>query len=245
MPKMGSQRRKAAGRKGAKVKAQLRGLAAQDVSEEEKRSALWEAQPVSLQAMPIEGWEGILRHAKGLLGQIHLLARLVATCRAMRCVELELGSWLDWRVLLARGFVTWRRTWERGRTRQKLEAARQRAVEEEEEEDRAILLTKLMPVYGEVSGRERELARMLGARSEPPMLRVLVDNAFRDAARTGSPDSTHGLARAFPQLAAVYACTGGWEHKEIAAFVRSMLVRAGVAPRRMLHRPCHLRVPGV
>ena len=188
MPKMGNQRKKAAGSKGAKVKLQMRFLAAQEASEEEKMCALWEAQEAFFRAMPMEIWEAIVRHAQqGLLGQINLLARLGGTCRAMRCVELELGSGLDWRVRVAQSFVVWRRAWEWVRARQTRKAAQQTrklAVEVAEEEWRADVMAGLMPVYAEVLGRERELARMLGAKGEPPVLRILYDNAFRDSSHT-------------------------------------------------------------
>lgn len=277
MPKRGNQRRVRAGRKGAKVKkfkcSVMRELDSQEAADDERVSALW-AHPTPAFRLPSDLWWVVVQSVgraccsrQRVLEQTEMLARLGGACRAMRALELELGEALDAHVRTLNALRVWRRVCRQARAaeaaeqarRQKAEAMRQVTMELEREW-RAELAWELRHVHEEVAGREAELARVLGATGEPPVLCRLENLALRDmtlacssrgrrkghGAVGGGWGGTHGLAQAFPHLAkATHACTQGWVYKEIAAYVRSMLVRAGVAPRHMLYPAWHLRVSGV
>ena len=89
------------------------------------------------------------------------------------------------------------------------------------------------------------MARLFGAKKEPPYLKSLNDQQFKDFNASGHPDATVGLALVFPALhAALMACEHVVEWMECRCYVISMLVRAGVADPRVLNRcnPNSLRV---
>lgn len=253
MPKRGNQRRVAAGRKGPIKQKAMRidsTLAELDDARNDMIASAWAAQSDDMlfKRIPLELIERtVILSTPKLSEQTNLLARLGATCSALRCVELELGTQLDMRARVACAYRVWVVAARRAAKHAEKQATSERKRHETERcesEWRGQLAVQFGAVYGEVVGREEELARMLGAKGEPPVLRVLSDSAFRDSADTVCADSTYGLAEAFPSLAtAARECGPGYVYKELAAYVRSMLVRADVAPPRMLHRACHLRVP--
>ena len=131
------------------------------------------------------------------------------------------------------------------KARYKAEVAAKKAKEEEELAQREGLRARWEPVLAEVTGREAEMARLFGAKKEPPYLKSLNDQQFKDFNASGHPDATVGLALVFPALhAALMACEHVVEWMECRCYVISMLVRAGVMAPRVLNRcnPNSLRV---
>ena len=109
---------------------------------------------------------------------------------------------------------------------------------------RGALLARTAPLLAELEGRESELAWLLGAKRAAgggAMLKDLNDNAFR----VGHPASSLHLPKLFPELVSLFRTANGPDYREFASFVRSVLVRGGVAPRRILSEPFRLRVAGV
>ena len=262
MPRRGNQRRVAAGRKGGRMDKLNCAAAcfAEKVAAWERSvtDELWSSQPPcnALCALPLEAWaEVVARGERCLLPQTKMLAQIGSTCKLARALELAVSDMLhlDLQAQSVACFHYWRRLAmeareakerrEQGRAREERGRLQTAAAEYQW---RAAILEALVPVHVELDGREPELARLLGARGERPLLRELDDHSFRDFLFAKHPHSTQGLATVFPQLTvATHACTCSAKYKEIAAYVRSMLVRAEVAPRRMLRRACHLRVEGV
>lgn len=120
----------------------------------------------------------------------------------------------------------------------KAEQARELAMRDE-------LRWRWAPMLVEITGREAELARLLGAQTEPPYLKDLNDQRLKDFNASRHPEATVGLAAVFPAMHAAFtSCADSGESTECACYVRSMLVRAGVAEASVLTRcnPNHLRI---
>ena len=149
---------------------------------------------------------------------------------------------------LQRGITAWKDLlpWlKRSKARAVAEVAARKAEQAKELTMRKELLARWEPMLVEITGREVELARLLGAKMEPPYLKDLNDQHLKDFNASGHPDATVGLARVFPAMHSAFAgCVDSGESAECACYVRSMLVRAGVAHARVLTRcnPNHLRV---
>ena len=149
---------------------------------------------------------------------------------------------------LQRGITAWKDLlpWlKRSKARAVAEVAARKAEQAKELAMRAELLARWEPMLVEISGREVELARLLGAKREPPYLKDLNDQRLKDYNASGHPDATYGLAVVFPAMHAAFtSCKDSGESAECACYVRSMLVRAGVAHAKVLSRcnPNHVRV---
>ena len=119
---------------------------------------------------------------------------------------------------------------------------------EEDDNDRAFrerLRAKLVPVEAECAGRLPELARLMGGKGHPAWLADINDQSFKDFDLSRHPEATVGLCAAFPLLACLFACADGSSYIEYASFMRSVFVREGLAPRRVLRGPQRLRVEGL
>ena len=133
----------------------------------------------------------------------------------------------------------------KAKARRMKELAAKVVAEAEEQAMRAELRWRWRHMLYEITGREAELARLLGAKTDPPYLKDLNDQRFKDFNATGHPYATVGLAVVFPAThAAFVSCVDSGESTECACYVRSMLVRGGVAHACVLNRcnPHHLRV---
>ena len=149
---------------------------------------------------------------------------------------------------LQRGITAWKDLlpWlKRSKARAVAEVAARKAEQAKELTMRKELLARWEPMLVEITGREVELARLLGAKKEPPYLKDLNDQRLKDYDASGHPDATVGLAFFFPAMHSAFTgCVDSAESAECACYVRSMLVRAGVAHAKVLTRcnPNHLRV---
>ena len=166
-----------------------------------------------------------------------ILAMIGVSCRLGRAVELELGPQLDALAL----------AYEAAEAKAAREAARARAAAAKAETEaceaawREDLRQRLAPMHQELWQGIHTLAGMLGAKGTPTRLRRMCDEALRDSVH----DPCHGtasLSSTFPALTQVTHECSGAELKEVASYVRSMLCRAGIAPARLMHAACHLRI---
>jgi hypothetical protein len=213
-----------------------------------KMAALWTTQMgCGLLHVPLEMWH-ILLAREGHAQQTLQLAQVGGTCHLARALEQNLSEalCLDLKACAVEALRWWCRCAQRmlcaKAARVRSEQARQ-TIEMEEAAWRADILQSLVPVHQELEGHEGALAAMLGAKGVPPRLTCMEDHGLRDHHHASHPHATHGLALAFPELTALtHACGCSAEFKEIASYVRSMLVRANVAHPRLLRRKCHLRV---
>ena len=80
-----------------------------------------------------------------------------------------------------------------------------------------------------------------------PYAGVCTRRGRNEGGRTSVSCTEHerGSGALFPELVSLFRTADGPDYREFASFVRSVLVRGGVAPRRILSEPFRLRVAGV
>ena len=108
---------------------------------------------------------------------------------------------------LQRGLTAWKDllSWlKASKARAVAEVAARKAEQAKELTMRQELLARWEPMLVEITGREVELARLLGAKTEPPYLKDLNDQRLKDHAASGHPDATVGLACVFPAMHAAF-----------------------------------------